>query len=192
MSLSSVIRSQNERIVERPAHTDWRSALLSLSPLMAGALIDVFSAPLGLGQHSWYFVAVIVGLVREPIPAAAVGLVGVMAAAVLARFVLFSPEQLAQSGFNPNTAAISWALSGVSNPTVWLIFAAFVFSLTYEKTGQRLLAGARLLAARRHVWGTQPGHPPLRGASHDPRPALTHDAGWRRPALLKGVIVERH
>jgi len=50
--------------------------------------------------------AVIIGLITEPIPAAAVGLVGVTGAAVLARFVLFSREHLAQLGFNFNTAEI--------------------------------------------------------------------------------------
>jgi len=37
----------------------------------------------------------------------------------------------------PGTAAesIKWALSGFADPTVWLIFAAFMFALGYEKTG---------------------------------------------------------
>ena len=30
---------------------------------------------------------------------------------------------------------MNWALSGFANSTVWLIFAAFIFSLGYEKTG---------------------------------------------------------
>jgi len=30
---------------------------------------------------------------------------------------------------------LSWALSGFSNSTVWLIFGAFMFALGYEKTG---------------------------------------------------------
>ena len=30
---------------------------------------------------------------------------------------------------------MNWALSGFSNTTVWLIFAAFIFALGYEKTG---------------------------------------------------------
>ena len=31
--------------------------------------------------------------------------------------------------------AIKWGLSGFANGTVWLIFAAFIFALGYEKTG---------------------------------------------------------
>jgi len=113
--------------------------LLALLPLLAAVVIALLPPPAGLPQHGWYylaiFVAVIIGLITEPIPAAAVGLVGVVAVAVLSPFVLFAPEQLAQAGFNRNSAALSWALSGFSNGTVWLIFAAFIFSLGYERTG---------------------------------------------------------
>ena len=102
-------------------------------------MIALLPAPAGLAQHAWYYVAifaaVIVGLIVEPIPAAAVGLVGVVCVAALAQFVLLSPDQLAAPGFNATGVAISWALSGFSNATVWLIFAAFIFSLGYEKTG---------------------------------------------------------
>ena len=37
--------------------------------------------------------------------------------------------------FSVTSGAINWALSGFANSTVWLIFAAFIFSLGYEKTG---------------------------------------------------------
>ena len=53
----------------------------------------------------------------------------------LSEYVFFSPEQLAKPGFNPASASLSWALSGFSNTTVWLIFGAFMFALGYEKTG---------------------------------------------------------
>ena len=102
-------------------------------------LLMLLPAPSGLSEQGWHFlalfVAVIFGLIIEPIPSAAVGLVGVVAAAAFAPFVLFTSAQLAQPGFNATTAAINWALSGFSNSTVWLIFAAFIFSLGYEKTG---------------------------------------------------------
>jgi L-tartrate/succinate antiporter len=116
-----------------------RPLLTLLSPLLVFAVIALLPAPAGLAQYAWYYVAifaaVIVGLIVEPIPAAAVGLVGVVTVAALAQFVLLSPEQLAAPGFNATGAAIGWALSGFSNSTVWLIFAAFIFSLGYEKTG---------------------------------------------------------
>ncbi len=127
-------------------------ALAALLPLAVGLSMALLPPPPGLAQYSWWylslFVTVIVGLIVEPVPAAAVGLLGVTAAAVLSRFVLYSPDQLAVAGFNPNAAAISWALSGFANPTVWLIFSAFVFSLGYEKTGSA--SGSRCCCC--HVW----------------------------------------
>jgi L-tartrate/succinate antiporter len=83
--------------------------------------------PEGLPVETWryfaLFVAVIVGIVTEPVPAAVVGLLGVLVAAA--------------AGLVRPTAAQSaaWALSGFSNTTVWLIFAAYMFALGYSKTG---------------------------------------------------------
>ena len=89
----------------------------------------VFGAPQGLGINAWYyfamFVAVILGLVLEPIPAAAIGLIGVAFGAAM-RYV---NADIAQS--------VNWALAGFSDTTVWLIFGAFVFSMGYNKTGLR-------------------------------------------------------
>ena len=122
-----------------PAHQPVRHALIALLPLLLGGVIALSPAPAGLAQYAWYyfaiFAAVIVGLVIEPIPAAAVGLVGVATAAALARFVLFDPAQLARPDFNLTGSAVNWALSGFANGTVWLIVAAFIFSQGYEKTG---------------------------------------------------------
>ena len=74
-----------------------------------------------------------VALVLEPLPAAAVGLAGVATAAGLG--LPFTAEQLAATGFDVPSESVKWALAGFSNPTVWLIFAAFMFALGYEKTG---------------------------------------------------------
>jgi len=83
--------------------------------------------PGGLTPNAWYysalFSAVVVALILEPVPAAAVGLSGVTLAGVLL-LVDPSPEE-----------SVQWALSGFSNPTVWLIVAAFMFALGYQRTG---------------------------------------------------------
>jgi L-tartrate/succinate antiporter len=116
-------------------HVSWR-ALLPIAITLALALMP---PPSGLALHAWYFFAifagVIVALMLEPLPGGAVGLIGVTTVAVLAQFVLFSPAELAKPGFKPADAALTWALSGFSNSTVWLIFGAFMFALGYEKTG---------------------------------------------------------
>jgi L-tartrate/succinate antiporter len=111
----------------------------ALAPLVVAITIALIPAPAGLSPHAWYyfsiFAGVVVGLMLEPIPGAAIGLIAVTLVTVLAQWVFFSPEQLAKAGFNPASAALSWALSGFSNNTVWLIFGAFMFALGYEKTG---------------------------------------------------------
>ncbi|HKA45398.1 MAG TPA: anion permease [Burkholderiales bacterium] len=111
----------------------------AVAPVVVAIIIALIPAPAGLPQHSWYYFAifagVIVGLILEPLPGGAIGLIGVTLVVVLAEKVFYSPEQLAKPGFNPDNAALAWGLSGFSNTTVWLIFAAFMFALGYDKTG---------------------------------------------------------
>src|SRR6476659_104470 len=111
----------------------------ALAPVVVAVVVALIPAPAGLPQHAWYFfaifVGVIVGLMFEPLPGGAIGLIGVTLVTVLSPWVFFSPEQLAKPGFNDARAALSWALSGFSNTTVWLIFGAFMFALGYDKTG---------------------------------------------------------
>ena len=99
----------------------------ALVPIAVGAALLLLPIPEGLKPNAWYyfalFVAVIIALILEPIPAAAVGLIGVTAATV-SPWVAAKPAD-----------AIKWALSGFQDGTVWLIFVAFMFALGYEKTG---------------------------------------------------------
>ena len=111
----------------------------ALLPIAVTVVLAILPPPEGLAQHAWYFFAifagVIVALMVEPLPGAAIGLIGISLVTVLAPYVLFGPAELAKPGFKPANAALTWALSGFSNTTVWLIFAAFMFALGYEKTG---------------------------------------------------------
>jgi L-tartrate/succinate antiporter len=109
------------------------------APVSVAVVLALIPPPEGLAPHAWYYFAifagVIAGLIIENLPGAVVGLIGVVLVMVLSRFVLFTPEQLAKAGFKPAAEAIKWGLSGFSNSTVWLIFAAFMFALGYEKSG---------------------------------------------------------
>jgi L-tartrate/succinate antiporter len=111
----------------------------AIAPIAVAVVLALLPVPTGLPHHAWYFfsifVGVIVGLVLEPLPGAAIALTGITVVAILTPFVLFSPQQLSQPGFRPPSAALTWALSGYSNPTVWLIFGAFILALGYERTG---------------------------------------------------------
>ena len=111
----------------------------AVAPFVITLSLALLPAPNGLAVHAWYylaiFVGVIVGIVLEPLPGGAIGLIGVTVVSIFAPFVLFNPAEMAKPGFNAASSAVNWALSGFSNSTVWLIFAAFMFSLGYAKTG---------------------------------------------------------
>jgi L-tartrate/succinate antiporter len=111
----------------------WKAAI----PLAAGVALALMPTPAGLEVTAWryfaLFIAVIVALMLEPLPAAAVGLIGVTAAGLLQ--LPFPAAVSGAKGFSPTGEAIKWILSGFSNSTVWLIFGAFMFALGYEKTG---------------------------------------------------------
>ena len=120
---------------KKPPRIAWRALL----PIAVTAALALLPHPGGLAPHAWYFFAifagVIVGLMLEPLPGGAIGWIGVTVVAVLSPYVLFSPEELAKPGFKAFNAAVTWELSGFANATVWLIFAAFMFALGYDKTG---------------------------------------------------------
>jgi len=96
-------------------------------PILIWLCLSVIPAPDGLTTNAWHYFAlfagVIVGLVLEPIPGSIIGLIGITAASVMG-CVAASPGD-----------SLKWALSGFSNSTVWLIFAAYMFGLGYEKSG---------------------------------------------------------
>ena len=111
----------------------WKAVL----PILVGIAIALFPAPQGLEQNAWFyfalFVAVVLSLILEPLPAAAIGVIGVTLAVLLN--LVHLPQQMADSGSRLAGAPIKWALSGFSNTTVWLIFGAFMIALGYSKTG---------------------------------------------------------
>lgn len=133
--MSNVQTATQNKAEAKGFQTNWKF----VTPVVVAVIIALLPAPAGLPQHAWYyfalFIAVIVGLMLEPLPGGAIGIAGVTLATLLAPWVLYGPAELAKPGFNPSSAAINWALSGFSNATVWLIFGAFMFALGYEKTG---------------------------------------------------------
>ena len=109
---------------------NWMKAVI---PLAIAVLLWLLPVPQGLEPNAWayfaVFIGVVVALVLQPLPGAAVGLLGVTVAALL--------QLVPQANGNAATpgSSLQWLLSGFGNSTVWLIFCAFMFSMGYEKTG---------------------------------------------------------
>jgi len=122
-------------------------------PLIALAIIWMLPAPEGLTVHAMrflaIFVAVILGLIFEPLPNSAVGLIGCVVAGSL-QLVPLAEKSIAAVAAAAKSGAVAvmpsispanlgpslnWALSGFVDSTVWLIFVAYMFAMGYEKTG---------------------------------------------------------
>jgi L-tartrate/succinate antiporter len=98
-----------------------------LVPLGLAAAIWLIPVPAGLTPAAWHYAAlfafVVAGLVMEPLPAPAIGIIGLSTAAAF-RLVGNTPAE-----------SLRWALSGFSNDVVWLVFSATTFAIGYEATG---------------------------------------------------------
>src|SRR4029453_18075917 len=116
-----------------PAHR--RALGRALPPLGVGLALALTPTPEGLTVEAWHyfalFAAVIIAIVTEPIPAAVVGLAGVVTAAMLG---LVHPTP---------ALSINWALGGFSSPLSWLVLSTLVLASGYEKTalGRRIALG---------------------------------------------------
>ena len=125
VSVSSVAAEVAAPVV--PARTPQSVLFRAVAPFVIGGAVLLVPTPEGLTVNAWrffaLFLATITGVIAEPIPGAAVGLLGVSIAAVLG---LVRPV---------GAQSTAWALSGFSNATVWLVFAAYMFACGYSKTG---------------------------------------------------------
>jgi len=110
-----------------PSRTRQSMLVRAVAPFVVGGAVLLIPTPEGLSENAWHFfalfLATITGVITEPIPGAAVGMFGVCVATALG-LVRPAPAQ-----------ATAWALSGFSNATVWLVFAAYMFACGYSKTG---------------------------------------------------------
>ena len=102
--VQAAVQTPAPAVAAKPApHSGWKI----FAPLVVTLAIALLPPPQGLAPYVWYYFAifagVIVGLMLEPLPGGAIGLIGVTVVTVLARFVLFSPAELAKPGFAPIT-----------------------------------------------------------------------------------------
>ncbi|PAF51404.1 anion permease [Helicobacter sp. 13S00401-1] len=102
--------------------------------ILVGVIIFLIPTPHGLSVHAWgylaLFIALIVGLILEPIAPALLSLIAV-GLAILLKIGPVGTEH----GSVGSHAAIEWGLSGFSNTVVWLIFSAFMIGIGFSKSG---------------------------------------------------------
>ncbi|WP_035604184.1 anion permease [Edwardsiella tarda] len=110
-----------------------------LAPLVVMGIMFMIPVPDGMPPQAWHyfavFVAMIVGMILEPIPATAISFIAVTIVVIGNQFLLFNPAELADPAFNASKQALKWGLAGFSSTTVWLVFGAFIFALGYEVSG---------------------------------------------------------
>lgn len=106
----------------------------ALIPIAIAVIIYLLPVPAGLTPDAWLyfalFVGIVIALILEPVPSAFVGLIGVTIACVLKVGGVADAKGIVSA-----SASIKWGLSGFSNSTIWLIFAAFMMAAGYEKSG---------------------------------------------------------
>lgn len=111
----------------------------ALMPLVVLAVLLCIPVPDGMPPQAWryfaIFVAMIVGMILEPIPATAISFIAMTVCVIGSNWVLFDAKELADPNFEAGKQALKWGLAGFSSTTVWLVFGAFIFALGYEATG---------------------------------------------------------
>ncbi len=110
-----------------------------LAPLVVMGVMFLIPVPDGMPPQAWHyfavFVAMIVGMILEPIPATAISFIAVTICVIGSNYLLFDAKELADPAFNAQKQALKWGLAGFSSTTVWLVFGAFIFALGYEVSG---------------------------------------------------------
>ncbi len=111
----------------------------TMLPLVVLAVLLCIPTPDGMPPQAWryfaIFVAMIVGMILEPIPATAISFIAMTVCVIGSNWVLFDAKELADPSFHAGKQALKWGLAGFSSTTVWLVFGAFIFALGYEATG---------------------------------------------------------
>ncbi|EHM6396285.1 anion permease [Salmonella enterica subsp. enterica serovar Agona] len=106
-----------------------------LAPLVVMGVMLLIPVPDGMPPQAWHyfavFVAMIVGMILEPIPATAISFIAVTICVIGSNYLLFDASELADPAFKASKQALKWGLAGFSSTTVWLVFGAFIFALGY-------------------------------------------------------------
>jgi len=119
--------------------TNKPNLLKLLAPVLVMIILLFIPAPEGMPPQAWHFfavfIAMVIGMILEPIPATAISFIAVTICVIGSKYFLFSSEELMNPDFNARKESLKWGLEGFSSSTVWLVFGAFIFALSYDITG---------------------------------------------------------
>lgn len=87
-----------------------------LAPLVVMGVMLLIPVPDGMPPQAWHyfavFVAMIVGMILEPIPATAISFIAVTICVIGSNYLLFDASELADPAFNASKQALKWGLAG--------------------------------------------------------------------------------
>lgn len=88
-----------------------------------------YPVPDGMPPQAWHyfavFVAMIVGMILEPIPATAISFIAVTICVIGSNYLLFDAKELADPAFNAQKQALKWGLAGFQHhgmAGIWRIY----------------------------------------------------------------------
>jgi hypothetical protein len=114
----------------------------AIAPIATAVVLALAPAPPGLPHHAWYFfsifVGVIVGLVLEPLPGAAIAIIGITVAAVLPICAVQFRAIVSAIGIEPNEKRIKEHLDNSL-----MLVTALNPHIGYEKAAKISLAAYR-------------------------------------------------
>ncbi|MDW9427237.1 anion permease, partial [Yersinia enterocolitica] len=88
----------------------------ALAPFVVLAVLLLIPTPEGMPPQAWryfaIFVAMIVGMILEPIPATAISFIAVTICVLSSDWVLFSAAEVADASFNGGKESLKWGLAG--------------------------------------------------------------------------------
>ncbi len=83
-----------------------------LAPLVVMGVMLLIPVPDGMPPQAWHyfavFVAMIVGMILEPIPATAISFIAVTICVIGSNYVLFDASELADPAFKASKQALKW------------------------------------------------------------------------------------
>jgi citrate:succinate antiporter len=102
-------------------------------------ILEFTPPPWGIPLPSWHFfvlfLVMVIAMILEPIPATVISLIAVIIGICAGKWMFYQDFAAGMPNEILWNDLLKWGLGGFASPTVWLVFAAFIFALGYEVSG---------------------------------------------------------